>query len=326
MTFTIIVTLLALIQALEVHHAVALPTDIAVAGRVHQPRDSSKSGPNGRPIIIIISVLVLVLAIFAFAMIRGYLKRQRRKWGSTEQLETSSESSRSSPDYRPRTLASYSRVGEQTDTTQIETREVGEASEGAPPPSATRRPGVNRWPSQNSSRSLPSYRERLPDGEMVIVGYALIFSARPSAHKPIRRMERPSMSETYAHRRSTSGDETESTPLTNAYNGYEDVSLNQTPEILRAASASSNRVGYAQSLQGQTGHLGSTEGTTASFVTAEDPRPVDIDARVPTPGSGRAIEDGTVPPYRNNDVPPCAETNASVGGHTVSTTVVGPTS
>ncbi|CAE6373806.1 unnamed protein product [Rhizoctonia solani] len=298
MPFTMIALSLAAIRVLYGHQVAAFPTDIPTTGRTHQPRGSSKSGPNGRPTVIIIAVLALVLAIFSFAMIRGYLKRQRKKWGSTEQLQSNDEGSRMSPDNRPRTTASYSRVGEQTDSTQtqIETREVGEGSNNTPAPSATRHPRVNRWPSQNSSRSLPSYRERLPDGEMVLVG----------------RVERPSMSEAYEDRRSASGDETENTPLTNAHIAYTDTSPDRTPDLPRTTSISGNRVSYVESLQGQTGHQG----------TAEESEP--IDARVPAPDVNRAILDGIAPPYRGRDAPSYDETSALATVHTANATSVVP--
>ncbi|GAB1520620.1 hypothetical protein RhiTH_003700 [Rhizoctonia solani] len=217
-------------------------------------------------------------------MIRGYLKRQRKKWGSTEQLQANTENSQSSPGYRPRTTASHSPVSGQTEVPQTETREVGGESSGTPLVSATRRLGVNRWPSQNSSRSLPSYRERLPDGEMVLVG----------------RTERPAMSEIYGHRRSASDDDTESTPLTNNYVEYTDTSPGGTPEVTRAGSTSNNQTSYIENLQGQTGHLESVEGSNASFVSAEEPE--SVDARVPTPSLSRNTANDASPAYRDSPV------------------------
>ncbi|CAE6495061.1 unnamed protein product [Rhizoctonia solani] len=283
MSFTTVTLPFVALQAFYAHQATALPTNSTTPVWI-QPRGSSKGGPNGRPIVVIIAVIALVLAIFSFAMIRGYLKRQRKKWGSTEQLQANTENSQSSPGYRPRTTASYSPVSGQTEVPQTETREVGGESSGTPLVSATRRLGVNRWPSQNSSRSLPSYRERLPDGEMVLVG----------------RTERPAMSEIYGHRRSASDDDTESTPLTNNYVEYTDTSPGGTPEVTRAGSTSNNQTSYIENLQGQTGHLESVEGSNASFVSAEEPE--SVDARVPTPSLSRNTANDASPAYRDSPV------------------------
>ncbi|KAF8749502.1 hypothetical protein RHS01_10020 [Rhizoctonia solani] len=215
MSFKTVTLPFVALQAFYAHQATALPTNSTTPVWI-QPRGSSKGGPNGRPIVVIIAVIALVLAIFSFAMIRGYLKRQRKKWGSTEQLQASTEN--------PKALLATGL--EPPDSYSWE-------SSGTPLVSATRRLGVNRWPSQNSSRSLPSYRERLPDGNGA------------------RRAQNTPLSEIYGDRRSPSDDDTESTPLTNNYVEYTDTSPVELPRVKRP--------------------LESVEGSNASFVSAEEP-------------------------------------------------------
>ncbi|QRW20066.1 hypothetical protein RhiXN_09041 [Rhizoctonia solani] len=226
MSFTTVTLPFVALQAFYAHQATALPTNSTTPVWI-QPRGSSKGGPNGRPIVVIIAVIALVLAIFSFAMIRGYLKRQRKKWGSTEQLQANTENSQSSPGYRPRTTASYSPVSGQTEVPQTETREVGGESSGTPLVSATRRLGK----SSILQRATPRRRN----------------GAR-------RRTERPAMSEIYGHRRSASDDDTESTPLTNNYVEYTDTSPGGTPEVTRAGSN-----GHLESVEGSNASFVSAE-------------------------------------------------------------------
>lgn len=269
----------------------ALPSNKkSVTTRVYYTRRSSSNNPSGSPKIIIIAVLAAVLSIFAFFVAKEYRKRKKDKQTSTQRAR--SGSSDRAPDHRA--TINYSSVAEQADNTQIETREAEPGTNITSVRSATRQPRVNRRPSQNSSRSLPAYRERLPDGEMVL----------------IERIERPSMSENYEGYHS--GDETESTLLTVATTSHTHINADPSPEMPRAAlTTSSSRaetsMSYVENRQGQPEH---SEGTRPSASVTEPER---VNARAPSVRRPTDTTPITTTPYGN--VPTYDEVINSVADH-----------
>ncbi|KAG8748941.1 hypothetical protein FRC11_011728, partial [Ceratobasidium sp. 423] len=276
----------------------ALPVNMRIAPRAFYDRRSSNSAPNGNPTVIIIAVLAAVLLIFALFIVRGYQKRRKEKRSSTQQARA--DGSRGSLDHRDTT--SYTSLVEQADNSQTETRGAEMGANNASVRSTTRQPRMNRRPSQNSTKSLPAYKERLPDGEIVLV-----------------ERRTPNISENSEDYHN--GDATESTPLTGDSTLHIHTGGDSTPEMPHAAlmttsSRTGNSVNYPERWQGQLESPGSNGGATVPSVnTTELER---VDARVSLVCRLRDTATTAAPPYGN--VPTYDEATALAVGNTVDTT------